>query len=108
MCFDIKPWLQLYPQIRPKMAVLDLDFYAPFFREIIRFSGMISATKQSLLNHLCTSNDSFDPVNRDGFTSNAVALMVGGAEEALYSHPRKYILVLKNRKGFIKLALETG
>lgn len=34
--------------------------------------------------------------------------MVGGAQEAYYSRPRNYTLVLKERKGFIKIALKTG
>lgn len=46
--------------------------------------------------------------NNDGFTSNACIVMVGGAQEALNSRPGSYHLILKKRKGFIKLALETG
>lgn len=34
--------------------------------------------------------------------------MVGGAREALNARPGNYKLVLKERKGFIKIALETG
>jgi 2-acylglycerol O-acyltransferase 2 len=34
--------------------------------------------------------------------------MVGGAQEALNARPGVYKLVLKKRKGFIKIAIETG
>lgn len=34
--------------------------------------------------------------------------MVGGAKEALNARPGVYKLVLKKRKGFVKLAIETG
>lgn len=37
-----------------------------------------------------------------------IVLMVGGAQEALNSRPGLYQLVLKKRKGFIKIALKTG
>lgn len=46
--------------------------------------------------------------NQDGFTSNGVALVVGGAQEALYSRPSNYQIHIKRRKGFVKIALETG
>jgi hypothetical protein len=35
-------------------------------------------------------------------------LLVGGAAESLESYPGRYRLVLRKRKGFIKIALETG
>lgn len=44
----------------------------------------------------------------DGFTSNAVVLVVGGAQEALNARPGCYRICIKNRKGFVKIALETG
>ncbi|GMS93892.1 hypothetical protein PENTCL1PPCAC_16067 [Pristionchus entomophagus] len=41
-------------------------------------------------------------------TGQAAVLAVGGAEEALDAHHDSYTLTLNRRKGFIKLALETG
>jgi len=38
----------------------------------------------------------------------SVALVLGGGSESLLSHPNSYDLVLKRRRGFIKVALETG
>jgi 2-acylglycerol O-acyltransferase 2 len=37
-----------------------------------------------------------------------VVIAVGGAQEALNARPGIYKLVLKNRKGFVRLAIETG
>lgn len=54
------------------------------------------------------SNDPKHESNQDGYTSNAAALIVGGAEEAFYAHPNTYKCVLKNRKGFVKIGLRTG
>ena len=39
---------------------------------------------------------------------NAVIVVVGGAQEALEAHPGKYNIMLRNRKGFIKMAIKTG
>jgi 2-acylglycerol O-acyltransferase 2 len=42
------------------------------------------------------------------FKFQQVVLMVGGAQEALNARPGVYKLVLKNRKGFCRLAIESG
>ena len=39
---------------------------------------------------------------------NAAIIVVGGAEEALEARPGNYNLKLKNRKGFIKMAIKNG
>ena len=41
-------------------------------------------------------------------TGNAVIIVVGGVEEGLEANPGSYNLVLKNRKGFVKMAIQTG
>ncbi|KAL9920785.1 2-acylglycerol O-acyltransferase 2-like isoform 2-T2 [Glossina fuscipes fuscipes] len=105
---NIGKWLQLYPGVRPKIATLDMHFYIPFLREILRFWGLISCSKESLIYYLTKSNDPEHSHNKDGFTSNAVALLVGGAQESLDSHPRNYVLTIKSRQGFVKVAIRTG
>lgn len=42
------------------------------------------------------------------FFSLKVILSVGGAQEALNSKPGQYKIVVKKRKGFIKLCIVTG
>ncbi|XP_018783110.1 PREDICTED: 2-acylglycerol O-acyltransferase 2-like [Bactrocera latifrons] len=108
MSRDIRQWLKLFPGIRPKIGTLDMHFYTPIFREALRYWGMVSVSKESLMHYLSASNHPKHPDNLDGFTSNAVAILVGGAQEALDSHPGRYILTLKRRKGFVKLAIRTG
>lgn len=69
---------------------------------------MCSASANSLKTLLTQSNDPKHELNSDGYTSNAPILMVGGAEEAFNAFPKQYRFVLKDRKGFIKIAFKTG
>ncbi|ALC40808.1 CG1942 [Drosophila busckii] len=108
MGLEISKWLELFPGVRPKVATLDQHFVIPFLRDLLRWWGLISVSKESLTYYLTKSNDAKHTDNSDGFTSNAVAILVGGAQEALDSHPGQYVVTLKNRKGFVKLAMRTG
>ncbi|XP_055844068.1 diacylglycerol O-acyltransferase 2-like [Episyrphus balteatus] len=106
---DISKWDELFPKVRPIGATMAFQFSTPFWRHIVKLWGLISVTKKSLLNNLTTSNDPNDPINAaDGYTASAVAVAVGGAKEALDSKPGKYIITIKDRKGFIKVAMQTG
>lgn len=69
---------------------------------------MSSVSKQNVNRLLSQSNDEDSYQNKDGHTSNAVVIVVGGAQEALYMRPGVYKIVLKKRKGFVKLALRNG
>lgn len=80
----------------------------PIQREILFSCGISSASGNSLTALLKQSNNPFDESNRDGFTSNAVGLIVGGAREAFITIPNAYKCYLKKRKGFIRIALQTG
>lgn len=80
----------------------------PITRELIQSWGMCTASMNSLRILLTQSNDPNDKSNNDGYTSNAPVLMVGGAQEAFSAFPGQYRFVLKNRKGFVKVALKTG
>jgi 2-acylglycerol O-acyltransferase 2 len=53
--------------------------------------GFISADKSSISHVLAKG------------TGHAVGLVVGGAKEAIYAKPGHHRLVLKSRKGFIKM-----
>lgn len=69
---------------------------------------MCAASQNSLKTLLIQSNDPNHESNRDGYTANAPVLMVGGAQEAFSAFPKQYKFVLKDRKGFIKIAFKTG
>lgn len=44
----------------------------------------------------------------NGAPGNVCVLVVGGVAEALKSLPGRYTVVLRNRKGFVRTALQAG
>lgn len=87
-----------YPGLNIRIATLSIQFWTALRREWLMLHGAVDCGKQSLEYLL----------NTDRAVNNAVILVVGGAAEALDAHPGSHMLTLKNRKGFIRLALETG
>lgn len=89
---------QFFPNHTPYSITLPLNFHVPFYRELVLAVGSCSSSKKSI-EYLLS-----DPKG-----GNAIGLMAGGAAEVQYSQPGGiYKLVLRNRKGFIKLALKHG
>lgn len=68
----------------------------------------MSASQKTIKHALSQSTNKLAICNQDGFTSTAVCLVIGGAQESLYSRPGVYQIHIKNRKGFVKIAIETG
>lgn len=62
----------------------------------ISCSGLCTANKKNIL-HLLNSSP-----------SKAVMVFPGGIKEYRLSHPGKVYTIVKNRKGFIRVALESG
>ncbi|XP_040851889.1 diacylglycerol O-acyltransferase 2-like protein 6 [Ochotona curzoniae] len=88
---------KMFPSINPSLATLEGIFWIPIVRDYVMSMGLCPVSK-SALNYLLTQKGS----------GNAVIIVVGGATEALLSQPRTPIIFLKERKGFVKLALKTG
>ncbi|KAL1122310.1 hypothetical protein AAG570_003715 [Ranatra chinensis] len=83
--FDTSDFAKQYPGLTITCHTLNTNFYIPFSRD---YEALLYQ-----LNKPC---------------GRAVNLVVGGSAEAMKSKPGIYRVVLKNRKGFIKLALITG
>lgn len=98
----------LFPTLAVRLATLNLNFYVPFAREILLLRGFVSASKSSIRNWLLRKVPVRSWESARGKTGRVFALVVGGAEEAFYAFPGKNDLILKKRKGFVKLALQTG
>lgn len=80
------------------MITLAGHFLVPFFRDLLLGVGGCAASPESI-NYL------LDSKRQKG---NCVALFVGGAAEALDSHPGEYKVTLNRRKGFIRIAMKNG
>ncbi|XP_076130626.1 diacylglycerol O-acyltransferase 2-like isoform X1 [Alosa pseudoharengus] len=88
---------EAFPGVTSCLATLGGLFRIPLFRDYIMAAGLYPVSKPSI-EHLLTKCG----------TGNAVVIVVGGAEESLTSSPGVNTVVMKNRKGFVKLALEYG
>lgn len=64
--------------------------------------GLASVSRESCENILSKGGPNGEGMGR------AITIVVGGARESLDAQPYKLRLVLKRRKGFIKLAIRTG
>ncbi|XP_039225621.1 2-acylglycerol O-acyltransferase 2-A-like [Crotalus tigris] len=86
-----------FPGLKPHLMTLSVLFRAPFFRDYVMSLGVIPSSKESA---------SYVLRKKEG--GNIIIISVGGAKEALDAHPGTYTLVLQNRKGFVRLAIENG
>ncbi|RCI11812.1 hypothetical protein L249_7378 [Ophiocordyceps polyrhachis-furcata BCC 54312] len=91
-----------FPGITNSLLTLDSNFRLPFYRDWILAMGIRSVSKESIRNTLSKGG----PYN-DG-RGRAVTIVIGGARESLEAEPGTLRLILKSRKGFVKMALRTG
>ncbi len=88
----------LFPNIRPHLMLLHLQFLFPVTREILLNLGACSVSKESC-QYLLSGQQG---------QGHALVIIIGGAREMYLTEHDTMILYLKNRKGFVKLALEYG
>ncbi|VDM39200.1 unnamed protein product [Toxocara canis] len=98
LCTDATGFDRLFPEIHPTIATLKGAFWFPLRREqLLYMTGMIAVNSESILYYLNQSTK-----------GRAVAIVVGGAEELLEAHAYTHRVCLANRKGFIRLAIQSG
>ncbi|XP_033919842.1 diacylglycerol O-acyltransferase 2-like [Melopsittacus undulatus] len=88
---------EMFPGIRPFLTTLAGNFRLPIFREYLMSGGLCPVTRRAI-GYLLSKNG----------TGNAVAIVIGGAAESLSCRPGITTLTLRNRKGFVRLALQHG
>ncbi|XP_060091330.1 diacylglycerol O-acyltransferase 2-like [Heteronotia binoei] len=88
---------QKFPGIRLHLATLAGNFRLPILRDYLMSGGICPVNR-----------DSIDYILSKKGTGNAVVIVVGGAAESLNCVPGKNSVTLKNRKGFVRLALRHG
>ncbi|XP_062392348.1 diacylglycerol O-acyltransferase 2-like [Sardina pilchardus] len=88
---------EIFPGMTACLLTLGGLFRVPLYRDYLMALGLYPVSKPSI-EHLLTKRG----------TGNAVVIIIGGAEESLTSSPGVNTVIMKNRKGFVKLALEYG
>lgn len=87
-------WSQIFPGLTPKLCTLVFTMRIPFLREFLLGMGTMAASERSIRAALKPGN--------------AVVIVVGGASEALDAVAGQYVLTLRRRTGFFRIALTTG
>mmetsp|Transcript_41733 Transcript_41733/g.124805 ORF Transcript_41733/g.124805 Transcript_41733/m.124805 type:complete len:377 (-) Transcript_41733:3084-4214(-) len=93
---DATNFPEKFPGINMRALTLDANFRAPVIREYCLLHGLRSAGRRSIRNILGSGPGS------------AVLLVPGGAAEALVASPGKMDVLAARRKGFVRMAIETG
>ncbi|KAI4198539.1 MAG: hypothetical protein LQ346_002742 [Caloplaca aetnensis] len=93
---------QLFPGITNTLLTLDTNFRVPLYRDYALALGLASVSRESCENILSKGGRNGEGMGR------AITIVVGGARESLDAQPQTMNLVLKRRKGFVKLAIRTG
>ncbi|CAD5116606.1 DgyrCDS5479 [Dimorphilus gyrociliatus] len=94
---DATNFCELFPGMKPVLLVLRGQFNFPFFREYFMTTGSCSCSGKSMEWHL----------TKEG-CGNVLILVPGGARESLECNPDNFNLILKNRRGFIRMAIKHG
>jgi len=84
----------VFPGIQRHGVTLNVTFWSPLFREWLLALGYIGASKATLTKKLTQGV--------------SVVMVPGGAVEALHAHGSIFRLHICDRKGFVKLCMETG
>ncbi|KAF1984546.1 DAGAT-domain-containing protein [Aulographum hederae CBS 113979] len=93
---------QLFPGITNTLLTLDNNFRLPLYRDYALRLGLAAVSKESCENILSKGGPNGEGMGR------GITIVVGGAREALEAKPGSVRLILKRRKGFVKLAIRTG
>jgi 2-acylglycerol O-acyltransferase 2 len=93
---------ELYPGITNTLLTLDTNFRVPLYRDYALALGLASVSRESIENILSKGGRNGEGMGR------AVTIVIGGARESLDAKPHSLRLVLKSRKGFVKIAIRTG
>lgn len=99
---DALGFSEKFPGITNCLVTLESNFHLPIYREYVLAMGLQSVSKQAITNILTRGGRNNEGMGR------AATIVIGGARESLEAQPKTLRLVIKERKGFIKLALQTG
>lgn len=96
-CPNSSGFPKLFPNHKPYIIALRSLISFPFHRDLLMGLGLVSSSSKSI-NCILSKPEG----------GQIAALIVGGAQEVLYVKPGTYTFNLKQRKGFVRLALRNG
>lgn len=101
---DALGFSQLFPGITNTLLTLEANFRIPLYRNYALAMGINSVSRESCENILSKGG-----LNNEGM-GRAITIVIGGARESLDAKPDSSTLklILKSRKGFVKMAIRTG
>lgn len=88
-------WDALFPGVTPHLLTLVANLKVPFFRELLLALRVVDASRETCAAVL------------DGPPGSSLAIVVGGAAEALEARPGTYVVNLHHR-GFVRVAAAAG
>ncbi|KAM4620066.1 2-acylglycerol O-acyltransferase 3b [Polymixia lowei] len=99
ICFGTEScgFSKTFPGLRSSLATLAGLFRIPLFRDYLMSAGILPVSKPSLA-HILSKRAK----------GTALVIVIGGAAESLASSPGANTVVVKQRKGFVRVALEFG
>ncbi|KAF4695549.1 diacylglycerol O-acyltransferase 1 [Perkinsus olseni] len=92
---DASGFDQKFPGITPRLCTLTVNTNMPFMREMILREGVIDSSARTIKQYLSVPGQ-------------AVVLVLGGAAEALDTKAGRYVLTIRRRKGFFRIAIQKG
>ncbi|XP_076809753.1 2-acylglycerol O-acyltransferase 1-like [Clavelina lepadiformis] len=96
-CTNGSEFESIFPGFNSHLTMLPFWFRLPFHRDYLMTGGLVPSTKRSIL-HILSRPDG----------GNICCIIPGGAPESLNARPGDCVIMLKNRFGFIKVALTEG
>ncbi|BDD59790.1 diacylglycerol O-acyltransferase 1 [Monascus purpureus] len=93
---------QLFPGITNTLLTLDSNFRIPLYREYILSLGLGGVSRSSCKKILSQGGPDGKGMGR------AITIVIGGARESLLATPETMRLIVRDRKGFVTLAVQQG
>ncbi|KAG9348625.1 hypothetical protein JZ751_002365 [Albula glossodonta] len=94
---EVNGFSKKFPGIQPFVTTLAGNFWFPIVRDYLMSVGICPVSRETI-GYILSQNGK----------GNAVVIVVGGAAESLGCTPGVNSITLKNRKGFVKMALQQG
>ncbi|XP_043580131.1 diacylglycerol O-acyltransferase 2-like protein 6 [Bombus pyrosoma] len=98
---DIIGCREHFPGLEFRVVILDQFYKSPLYREYWRSNCALGSSAECIKQQLSTRPS-------PPYTGKATVLIPGGATEVFESKPGTYRILIKRRKGFVKLALQNG